>query len=64
MLPSTSAESARDPEPSPGVLVAEDDPNLGDVVARYLAREGMAVEVVSNGLDALERDLALNQTAR
>jgi DNA-binding response OmpR family regulator len=39
------------------VLVVEDDPNLSDVVARYLARSGMAVEVVANGVAGLERAL-------
>ena len=39
------------------MLVVEDDPNLSDVVARYLARGGMAVEVVANGLAGLERAL-------
>jgi DNA-binding response OmpR family regulator len=40
------------------VLVIEDDANLGDVIARYLEREGIAVEVVPNGRDGLERALS------
>jgi DNA-binding response OmpR family regulator len=39
------------------VLVIEDDVNLGDVIRRYLTHEGVAVEVVSNGRDGLERAL-------
>src|SRR5215831_4108689 len=40
------------------VLVIDDDPNLGDVVARYLAREGYAVEVERDGARGLDRALA------
>ncbi len=40
------------------VLVIEDDRILGDVIARYLAHEGMAVDVVANGREGLERALA------
>ena len=36
----------------------DDDPNLGDVVARYLAREGYAVEVERDGARGLDRALA------
>lgn len=39
------------------VLVIEDDLILGDVIARYLAHEGMAVDVVANGREGLERAL-------
>ncbi|MGK2950590.1 MAG: response regulator [Acidimicrobiales bacterium] len=39
------------------VLVVDDDPNVSDVVARYLSREGFAVETVANGRDALDRAL-------
>ncbi len=39
------------------VLVIEDDRILGDVIARYLAHEGMAVDVVANGREGLERAL-------
>lgn len=40
------------------VLVVEDDVHLADVVARYLAREGYAVETVGDGALGLERALA------
>jgi DNA-binding response OmpR family regulator len=40
------------------VLVVEDDRMVGDVVARYLAREGYQVEAVSDGVAALERATA------
>ena len=57
MLRTTSTESPHGTGPQPRVLVVEDDPNLSDVVARYLARSGMAVEVVADGLAGLERAL-------
>jgi DNA-binding response OmpR family regulator len=37
------------------VLVVEDHAELADSIARVLRREGMAVDVVHDGLDALER---------
>lgn len=37
------------------VLVVEDEPELADSVGRMLRREGMAVDVVYDGTDALER---------
>lgn len=37
------------------VLVVEDDRTVSEVVARYLEREGYAVEVVSDGQHALDR---------
>ena len=37
------------------VLVVEDHVELADSIARVLRREGMAVDVVHDGLDALER---------
>ncbi|MGH9119386.1 MAG: response regulator [Acidimicrobiales bacterium] len=40
------------------VLVVDDDPNVSEVVTRYLEREGFAVEAVSNGVVALDRALA------
>jgi DNA-binding response OmpR family regulator len=40
------------------VLVADDDPTVSDVVRRYLEREGLTVEVVTDGARALERALA------
>jgi DNA-binding response OmpR family regulator len=39
------------------VLVIEDDPTLSDVVARYLRRDGFAVEVRGDGPGGLERAL-------
>jgi DNA-binding response OmpR family regulator len=40
------------------VLLVEDDPTVSDVVRRYLEREGMVVDVVSDGAAALARALA------
>src|SRR5580658_9692323 len=40
------------------VLIVEDDPNVAEVVARYLAREGYEVEIVADGALGLERALA------
>jgi DNA-binding response OmpR family regulator len=40
------------------VLIIEDDPTVGEVVARYLKREGYAVEVVADGAAGLRRALA------
>jgi DNA-binding response OmpR family regulator len=39
------------------VLIIEDDPNVAEVVSRYLEREGYIVESVSDGADGLERAL-------
>ncbi len=39
------------------VLIIEDDPHIGDVLARYLALDGIEVEVVRDGLDGLARAL-------
>jgi DNA-binding response OmpR family regulator len=39
------------------VLVIEDDPNVGEVVARYLEREGYAVAVCADGAQGLRRAL-------
>ncbi len=39
------------------VLIVEDDPNVAEVVARYLLREGYQVEVVADGARGLERAL-------
>lgn len=39
------------------VLVIEDDPHIGEVVARYLERDGIEVEVVRDGADGLARAL-------
>jgi DNA-binding response OmpR family regulator len=52
----------RVPDPSTKVsgrvLVVDDDPNLGDVVARYLQKEGLTVEVARDGRTGLEIALA------
>ena len=40
------------------VLIIEDDPTVGEVVARYLKREGYAVEVITDGAAGLRRALA------
>src|SRR4051794_26132478 len=39
------------------VLIIEDDPNVAEVVGRYLSREGYEVEIVSDGAAGLERAL-------
>jgi DNA-binding response OmpR family regulator len=36
------------------VLVVDDDPTVSDVVARYLVRDGHVVEVIGDGLRALQ----------
>ena len=38
----------------PHVLVVEDDPNISEVVVRYLTREGLDVVAVADGRDALD----------
>lgn len=40
------------------ILVVDDDANVAEVVSRYLAREGFAVEVVGDGRLAVDRALA------
>ena len=40
------------------VLIVEDDPNVAEVVARYLQREGYRVETVADGAQGLQRALA------
>src|SRR5579862_1527587 len=65
---------ARGPRPAPGlaimgsvldapavvarVLVIEDDPNVAEVVMRYLEREGYEVDAVADGAEGLRRALA------
>ena len=39
---------------APRVLIVEDDPTISEVVVRYLEREGIEVEAVADGRDALE----------
>lgn len=39
------------------MLVIEDDPHIGEVLARYLERDGVEVEVVRDGFDGLARAL-------
>ena len=41
-------------EETPRVLVVEDDPTISEVVVRYLEREGLVVEAVADGRDALD----------
>jgi DNA-binding response OmpR family regulator len=41
------------------VLIIEDDPNVAEVVARYLQREGFRVRTVADGREGL--DVALNE---
>ena len=40
------------------VLIAEDEPRVGDAVARGLRREGMAVDLARDGASALRKALA------
>ena len=40
------------------VLIVEDDPNVAEVVGRYLEREGYEVETVADGAEGLRRALA------
>jgi DNA-binding response OmpR family regulator len=40
------------------VLVIEDDPNVAEVVTRYLEREGYEVDAVADGAEGLRRALA------
>ena len=47
------------PAVAPRVLIVEDDPNVSEVVSRYLEREGYLVEAVADGAAGLERALAL-----
>jgi DNA-binding response OmpR family regulator len=42
----------------PRVFVVDDDPNVADVVTRYLEREGFEVEAIADGKVALDRALA------
>jgi DNA-binding response OmpR family regulator len=43
---------------SPLVLIIDDDPNVSEVVGRYLEREGYQVDTVADGALGLERALA------
>jgi DNA-binding response OmpR family regulator len=40
------------------VLIIEDDPNVAEVVGRYLSREGYEVEIAADGATGLERALS------
>jgi DNA-binding response OmpR family regulator len=40
------------------VFVVDDDPNVADVVSRYLEKEGFEVESMADGKVALDRALA------
>ncbi len=37
------------------ILVVEDDPDIADLIGRYLGKAGFAVELVSSGSDALRK---------
>jgi DNA-binding response OmpR family regulator len=39
---------------APAVLVVDDDPDLTDLLSRFLSRQGMRTLVASNGLQCLE----------
>jgi two-component system, OmpR family, response regulator ResD len=45
-------------EAPPRILVVDDDATVSEVVARYLERDGYAVETVADGRVALQRALA------
>ncbi|MFP3900849.1 MAG: response regulator [Acidimicrobiia bacterium] len=45
------------PDGASRILLIEDDARLADVVGRYLAREGFAVEAVGDGREGLRRAL-------
>ncbi|HKE74965.1 MAG TPA: response regulator transcription factor, partial [Acidimicrobiales bacterium] len=45
-------------EAPPRILVVDDDVTVSEVVARYLERDGFAVEVQADGREALDRALA------
>ena len=40
------------------VLIIEDDPNVAEVVGRYLTREGYDVEIATDGVSGLDRALS------
>jgi DNA-binding response OmpR family regulator len=46
-----------EPPRKTSVLVVEDDPNVSEVVARYLERDGFDVHTVADGRDALREAL-------
>jgi DNA-binding response OmpR family regulator len=46
------------PDADPRVLVVDDNPALADVVARYLRREGFAVDYAADGATGLHRALS------
>ena len=46
------------PPTAPRVLIIEDDPNVSEVVTRYLEREGYRVETAADGAAGLELALA------
>ena len=57
MMTESAATSTGEPRGMPRVLVVDDDPNLGEVVSRYLAKEGFTVELAADGRAGLERAL-------
>ena len=40
------------------ILIIEDDPNVAEVVGRYLTREGYDVEIATDGVSGLDRALS------
>ncbi len=56
-LPAPVTRPEGDPTRPDRVLVVEDDPHIGEVLARYLERDGIEVEVVRDGIDGLARAL-------
>jgi two-component system response regulator ResD len=57
MMTEPAPSSVGEPRGAPRVLVVDDDPNLGEVVGRYLAKEGFTVELAADGRTGLERAL-------
>lgn len=56
-LPSASVRSAAQipsPNETTEVVVVEDEPDIGDLLAIYLRREGWRVHLATNGADGLE----------
>jgi two-component system response regulator ResD len=49
----TTMPSSAEPEPRASVLVVDDEPTIGEVVARYLERAGYRARVATDGPQAL-----------
>jgi two-component system phosphate regulon response regulator PhoB len=52
--PRTDMETASRPNPTPRVLVVEDEPDIAALIAYQLTREGFRVETASTGPEALK----------